>query len=290
MLQTAGLRLSEYCAEMTWQPCTGASWWRNHVPCRLAYRRVDCRANAAAAGRSVSPAQIRRKLGHAERLHDGQVRRQIERHQRPHLVQRAKLDHPVEAPVAGGVQRFARRIDHDGQEPQPGRRAGCRIGLPCGDRAAGGFQNLDRAQQALGVARLQAGRRFRIALRQQRMKAGAADAGVKVAYRRPYVRRHRRDIRQPLHQRPQVKAGAADDDGQPAGRMGGADLLQRHGLPAGGGASLGCRQDAVQAVGRAGFVGGGRAGGQDRQLAVDLHAVGVDDGAAELLRQVESEC
>src|SRR5918995_911684 len=55
MLQTAGLRLSEYCAEITWQPCTVASWWRNHVPCRLAYRRVDCRAIAAAAGRSVSP-------------------------------------------------------------------------------------------------------------------------------------------------------------------------------------------------------------------------------------------
>ncbi len=72
-------------------------------------------------------------------------------------------------------------------------------------------------------------------------------------------------------------------------RLGGADFLQRHGLPAGGGASLGAGQGTVQAVGSAGFVGSARAGGQDRQLAVDLHAVGVDDGAAELLRQVESE-
>ncbi len=39
----------------------------------------------------------------------------------------------------------------------------------------------DGAQQALGVARLQAGRRLRVALRQQRMKAGAADAGVEIA-------------------------------------------------------------------------------------------------------------
>ena len=43
-------------------------------------------------------------------------------------------------------------------------------------------------------------------------------------------------------------------------------------------------------MGRAGFVGGGRPGGQYRQLAVYLHAVGVDDGAAELLRKVEREC
>src|SRR3954453_18400710 len=54
MLHVGCFRLSEYCAEITWLPCTGPSWWRNHVPCRLAYRRVDCRADAAAVARSVS--------------------------------------------------------------------------------------------------------------------------------------------------------------------------------------------------------------------------------------------
>jgi hypothetical protein len=97
-----------------------------------------------------------------------------------------------------------------------------------------------------------------------------------------HVGRDLRHGREALRQRPQVEAGAADHDRQPPLLQRGIDFRPGQRRPASGAAALGHRQEAVKAMRHRGAVGSRGLCRQDRQLAVDLHAVGVDHGAAEL--------
>jgi hypothetical protein len=90
-----------------------------------------------------------------------------------------------------------------------------------------------------------------------------------------------RDGSQALGERRAIHAGAAADDGKSACR---ADFL--YGLeggiaPPGDRGGLSRRTHAVKHMRRARFVRWAWAGGDDAKFPVKLHAIGVDDGAAE---------
>ena len=91
----------------------------------------------------------------------------------------------------------------------------------------------------------------------------------------------RRDGGQALGERRAIHACAAANDGKPACR---ADFL--YGLeggiaPPGDRGGLSRRTPAVKHMRRARFVRWAWAGGDDAKFPVKLHAIGVDDGAAE---------
>ena len=155
-----------------------------------------------------------------------------------------------------------------------------RHGLPGCKRAPGADDDLVRAQQPLAIGRPQArghrgiqpgelGMKCRRTQRGEPRPGGAANIGGNV-----------RNRRETMQQGMQIQPGAADHDRGPPLRQRLADRRPRQLQPAPGRRRI-CRiQDAVQPVRRARLVLGGRAGRENAQIAVQLHAVGVDDHAA----------
>ena len=105
-------------------------------------------------------------------------------------------------------------------------------------------------------------------LRHGQRADGGADRGVDL--------RHRGDA---VEQGADIEAGAADQHGQLARGVGSVDLRPRLGRPARGGAGLRPVDMAEQPMGHVAHFLRRRAGGQDRQVGVDLAGVGVDDDA-----------
>jgi hypothetical protein len=89
---------------------------------------------------------------------------------------------------------------------------------------------------------------------------------------------------QTLLERPDVKAGAADHNRQAPGARDRGNFVQRPPTPIGDRAALAGIQKTVEPVRRALFGSGIGACRQDAEIAIDLQAVGVDDGAPECLR------
>jgi hypothetical protein len=93
-----------------------------------------------------------------------------------------------------------------------------------------------------------------------------------------------RDGGQPLGERRAIHASAAANDGQPPRRVGFFHRRQRRIAPPGNRSGLSRRAHAVKQMRRAGFICCAWARGDEMKLPVKLHAVGIDDGAAEALR------
>ncbi len=77
------------------------------------------------------------------------------------------------------------------------------------------------------------------------MKRGAANGRVPRPRSGADIRRNIGDRRDAFHQRTQIQAGAADDDGALSGGGGSRDFRQRQLPPAPGGARLAGIEDAV---------------------------------------------
>ena len=94
----------------------------------------------------------------------------------------------------------------------------------------------------------------------------------------------------PVEQGAQIEARPADQDRKSALRMDVGDLAPRHRRPIGRGAGQGAIEHAVKPVlGPRAFVGRRRRA-EDRQVAIDLRAVGVDDHAAGPFGERERKC
>ena len=117
--------------------------------------------------------------------------------------------------------------------------------------------------------------------------------GAELAEQRTRLRARLRarvgDLGETLRQRGEIEAGATGQDREavlPAGLFHGGESLC---APPRRTARLRGGTDAVEAVGHAGFLLRRRAGGQDAHFRIHLHGVGVDDGAAEALGQIEGQ-
>ncbi len=194
----------------------------------------------------------------------------------------ALFQHPREASLERRVQPLARRSQQD-DDRVAGATGALLTPLPFRKRRAGGGEHLEGAEQALAIARRKP-RRGRIASDEHLAEAVRPELGMQPCGVEADLGRHRRDRRQALEQRFEIKAGAADNDGQPPRRLGRRQLRLRQPLPAADRAGIVGGKHAEQAVRRPRFVRGRGPRGQHPRVAVDLHAVGVDDGAGEGLR------
>ena len=254
------------------QPCGWPAWWRNHVPWRLAYWRCQIAAPPRRLPAAISPAQMADSSGTPCAFIAGRRGSSPSASSARTSSSAPAASMAVEAPVDGGAQRLARRVEQDGGEA-PRRRAGharpaCQA---VSDRPVARQTSQARTRRWLSPG-FRRGRRLRIALRQRRMKAGAPSSASSARASARAAGRHRRNVGQALGQRPRNKGrcrrrGSAA--GPPPGRR---DLRQRHRPPPGDAAALRRRADAVQPVRRRRLLRRRRPGGQDRQLAVDLHA------------------
>ena len=228
-------------------------------------------------------------FGHADRFHGRQIGRQPEAQERRHLVEHATLDHRRETRVTAFVKRRARRHQHETHEPAGEPAVAGLPALPFGERRAGRLDHLPGADQPMGVARREPCRRFRVARGEAGVECGAAETGVQSARRGAHIGRDIGHRCESVGQGTQIEPGAADHDGQLAGIARGDDLGQRHVAPARRRTCFGSRHHAVESVRDDGGLVGPWTRGQDVQLAVELHAVGVDDDAAVRPRDVEGE-
>ena len=132
-----------------------------------------------------------------------------------------------------------------------------------------------------GISRAAAAGSRRVEFSMQRRDAFARKPR---AYLGADLRRDRRHGGEPARQRIEVEAGAADDDGgSPASRVG----ERRRGFPAPAPDRIVLRRIdmAVEPVRRARFLVRRRPRGDDAQVAIDLHGIGIDDGAAVAFRE-----
>ncbi|KAF0133187.1 MAG: phosphoserine phosphatase [Xanthobacteraceae bacterium] len=104
------------------------------------------------------------------------------------------------------------------------------------------------------------------------------------------VRRHSRNRGKPLGERLEIEAGTADEDRQHASGLGRDDLGLHGRNPAADREILGGVHGAVEPVRRRRHLPGRGAGGDDGEIAIDLHGIGIDDDAAEVAGQVQRQC
>jgi hypothetical protein len=182
---------------------------------------------------------------------------------------------------------WAGRIDEDGFDVG-GLWRGCGL-LPVRQATSGTAEHLPRAGQALAVRRAQAGGGARVGGGEASVQGGGAEGGEKAARFVPGGLAGIGDVRQAVGQGGEVEAGAAAEDGQAAFGVGAVDRGEGLRAPPCGAAGGGGGTDAVERMWDAGFFGRRGACGEDTQLAVDLHGVGVDDDAAAAFGQGEGE-
>ena len=154
-----------------------------------------------------------------------------------------------------------------------------------GDRAAGRGQNLERAQNPLPVAGVEARSGFGVADLELSAEIGAGAPLSLGANPRPHGLGHRRHVRQALGERAQVETRPADENDWPLADVG-EDFARRPRPPPGGEIDRAVDR-AEQAMGRATLVRDRRPRGQDAQIGIDLHRIGVDDRRPEALRERE---
>ena len=163
------------------------------------------------------------------------------------------------------------------------------VALPGRERDTCGADHLIGSHQALPVAGSKAQSVARVELPQPLAKRGAAENQMELDGLSPEFFRDFRNRCQTLLKRPDVKTGAADHNRQAPGGGDRGNFVQCQATPIGDGAALAGVQKTVEPVHRALFGGGIWTRRQDAEIAVDLQAVGVDDGAAEYIRQLDRE-
>lgn len=232
--------------------------------------------------------QVRQEFGKAHRLHCRQVGIKTAGGQRRRLAECARLDHPGETRVAGGIKPVPRR----GEQYRPkavGLWASCSL-LPIPDRYAGGPYHLKGADQPLLVSREESLGSGRIELRQPLAKRHTAQSAMERDRFLPDLLGNFRNRREAVFEGAKIKSRAADKNGKAARLCGGGDLVEREGAPPRGGAALAGVEKAIEPVRHpplGGLVGTRR---QNAEIAIALQAVGIDDNAAQDVRQIESEC
>ena len=164
-----------------------------------------------------------------------------------------------------------------------------RLVVPRADRGAGGARHGISAHQPLRVAGVKPPRRSRVEFRQPLAKQRAAEFSVE---RRGLITDplgNFRKWRQSVLQCAQIEPGTANDDRQPPGCGSSSNLGEGTVPPRSDRAALRRVEEAVETVRRAGLRGGVGARRQDFEIAVALQRVGIDDDAAQLLRQTQCQ-
>ena len=139
------------------------------------------------------------------------------------------------------------------------------------------------------IGRLQPFRGHRIQGREPRVQDRRGYALGLRPDARPHRLRNGRDLGQALGQRLEEQAGAADHDRHGARGPRGGQFDLDLGQPERDRIGQGRVAMAVERVRGAGEVGRGRPARQDRQVAVDRHRIGVDDGPAEPRARLQRE-
>ena len=212
--------------------------------------------------------------------------------QRAHLLQGAGRQHGVEAGVDGLRRACARSGSTSSRTVSSSASTGCAgLALPVGERPPGALQHLERAHDALRVGRHQARRHRRDRAapgsRAARAPACCAASRAPMGAHVGVDRRHRREA---LQQHLEIEPGAADDDGH-AARCSRARAIARGRIRgiAPGRIGLAAADEAVERMRRPRLLLGRRPRREDAQLAIDLHAVGIDDDAAEPARPAAAQ-
>ncbi len=229
-------------------------------------------------------AKMRGQLRNPVRAHRRQRPVQPQGQQPANLIDCPLCQHCREPAGYGVPQHGSGRVQQQCNEPTIGRASRGPL-LPPRQTASGATPDLPRAGDALAVAGPQprgaAGIRCRKPsvkasrpqFRQQRAGLGTGDrAGVG-------------DLRQPADQRGEVQAGAAAQDRHPTRRARHFHCFQRGPAPPGGAASLGGGTHAIHRMRHDRLILRRGTRGQDTQLPIHLHRIGVDDGAAQPLRE-----
>jgi len=158
--------------------------------------------------------------------------------------------------------------------------------LPHRQRHAGGADDLVGPHEALPVPGEQTLRTGRVEPCQLFAKPDAAEKPMEFARLLPDLLGNFGDRRQTVRESPEVKTGAADENGQPSRSYSSCDLVKRQRAPVGDRTAFGSIEKAVEPMRHAFFRGPVGARSQDSKITVDLLAVGIDDGSAEGIRQL----
>jgi hypothetical protein len=161
--------------------------------------------------------------------------------------------------------------------------------LPRRERHARGADDLIGSHEALPVPGEEVFGAGRVEQRQPFAERGATESPMKLGCFPADFFGDFRDWRQTLLERTNVEAGSADQNRQAPGRRDRGDLVQRQRAPGGDGAPLSGIEKAVEPMGRAPLGSAVGTRRQDAEIAIDLQAVGIDDGSAECIRQLERE-
>ena len=222
----------------------------------------------------------------AESAHRGQVAIVAHIKEARDFVDQPGVDHPIDARIDAGVQKRARLLKTNSKDA-PRRRA---LHLQGADGCACQhfyFQSADHAADIVGMDAL-GGDRVRLA--QPLMQGGGgAIAGVALQLGAQLrIRRHTRD-RPAFFDRADVLPAAADQEGQVAAPMIVLNSAVRAVLILRQAEAAIRRNDVNLVVGNPRALLGGRFGGADVHVPINLTAVSADDFAAMGLRQLDCQ-
>ena len=227
------------------------------------------------------------EVGHAMRPHDWQRRIEPALRQRRNLLERPCGEHRFEARVDALIEnRPVGREKKAGPFARAERRRAA-LALERGQRPAGGGQDFERPQGALAVGGLEPRRRDGIKDHELGMQVGGPAALRPLPGRGANRLGRLGHIRQPLRQRPEVKSRAANKNDRPLAGLG-EDRL-RLAQPAADRIVDGAIDFAEEPMRRAPLLARARPGGQDPEIRIDLHRIGVDDRGGESLREFERD-
>ncbi len=227
------------------------------------------------------------EMGHAMRPHDRQRRVEPALRQRRNLLERPRGEHRLEARVDALIEKRAVGREKEARPFARGEQRRPALTLERSERPAGGGQDFERPQGALAVGGLEPRRRHRIEALELGVQLGGRAALRPLSGRRADPIGHVRHIRQPLRQRPEVKSGAAGEDDRPLAGL--AESRARPAEPAADRMVDGAVDFAEEPMRRAPLLARARPGGQDPQIRVDLHRIGVDNRGVESFREFERD-
>ena len=151
------------------------------------------------------------------RLHRRQRSGQTARVERPHLLERAGIEHRVKTFLDALLQLIALGVKENLDRAVRIERRRQSVAMPVAHIAAGRFQHFQRAQNARAVAHHQPRRGLRIDAAQFRMQLLDALALQPCIPARADFGIDRRDAGDAGQQRLEIKPGAADEDRRLAG-------------------------------------------------------------------------
>lgn len=158
------------------------------------------------------------QVANADRLHRRQIRIEAKGRKLPDFLQRALVEHLVEAPFDAIYQRCAIRLDDQETRRLPVDERPAALCLPIQDRPAGGVEHFERPHDALAVGWLELHGGSQILAQQQSVQLDRALLLQLVAPAVADARRNVGHLRNTLGQRTEIEAGAADEDWPPRQR------------------------------------------------------------------------